>query len=57
MFDHVGVSVLDVESAKQFYLSVLAPLGIKLLHEYAPYAAGFGVTVSNMFLFIFYFDY
>jgi catechol 2,3-dioxygenase-like lactoylglutathione lyase family enzyme len=40
--DHVGFAVDDYERSKAFYAKALAPLGLKLLMEFAGAAAGFG---------------
>lgn len=42
ILDHVGISVSNFERSKQFYEKALAPLGIKLIMDYSPHAAGFG---------------
>jgi catechol 2,3-dioxygenase-like lactoylglutathione lyase family enzyme len=43
MFDHVSVSVHDLEKSKEFYKKVLAPLGSTLVMDLKEYgAAGFG---------------
>jgi catechol 2,3-dioxygenase-like lactoylglutathione lyase family enzyme len=42
MLDHVGIEVSDFERSKAFYEEALAPLGITLLMEPVPGAAGFG---------------
>jgi catechol 2,3-dioxygenase-like lactoylglutathione lyase family enzyme len=42
MLDHVGLEVRDIEASKAFYGKALAPLGIELLMEPVPNAAGFG---------------
>lgn len=34
MIDHIGLSVVDVQKSKQFYLKVLAPLGYSLFMEF-----------------------
>lgn len=41
MIDHVTATVGDLESAKDFYVKALEPLGYKLAMEF-PSAAGFG---------------
>ncbi|MEQ1771391.1 MAG: VOC family protein [Devosia sp.] len=33
-FDHVGISVSDIEKAKAFYTAALKPLGIALMSDY-----------------------
>ncbi len=35
MFDHIGVTVTDVEASRKFYISALAPLGIGVAMEFA----------------------
>jgi catechol 2,3-dioxygenase-like lactoylglutathione lyase family enzyme len=42
MLDHVGFAVHDYSRSKAFYEQVLEPLGLRLLHEPAGQAAGFG---------------
>ncbi len=42
MLDHVGIEVSDFERSKAFYEAALAPLGVTLLIEPMPGAAGFG---------------
>jgi catechol 2,3-dioxygenase-like lactoylglutathione lyase family enzyme len=42
MFDHVGITVSDLERSRAFYAAVLAPLGAQELVE-GPEAVGFGV--------------
>jgi catechol 2,3-dioxygenase-like lactoylglutathione lyase family enzyme len=42
MLDHVGIEVSDIERSKAFYEAALAPLGISLVMEPVPVAAGFG---------------
>lgn len=47
MLDHIGLSVGDYATAKEFYAHALAPLGYTALMEFAPpeaphYVAGFG---------------
>jgi catechol 2,3-dioxygenase-like lactoylglutathione lyase family enzyme len=42
MVDHVGFAVADYERSKTFFERALAPLGLKLLIEFAEAAAGFG---------------
>jgi len=33
IIDHIGLSVSDYESSKEFYTQALAPLGIELVME------------------------
>lgn len=33
IIDHIGIAISDLEKSKQFYIKVLAPLGIKLIAE------------------------
>jgi catechol 2,3-dioxygenase-like lactoylglutathione lyase family enzyme len=40
--DHVGLAVADYPRSKAFYEQALAPLGVRLLMEFAGEAAGFG---------------
>ena len=42
MLDHVALEISDFARSKAFYEAALAPLGIKLLMEPMPGAAGFG---------------
>jgi catechol 2,3-dioxygenase-like lactoylglutathione lyase family enzyme len=42
LIDHIGFGVSDYERSKAFYSQALAPLGIELLMEPIPTAAGFG---------------
>jgi catechol 2,3-dioxygenase-like lactoylglutathione lyase family enzyme len=42
MLDHVGFTVNDYDRSKAFYEQALRPLGLTLLLEPAPGAAGFG---------------
>ena len=41
MFDHVGFAVADLAQSKAFFLSALAPLGVRLVME-GPYGVGIG---------------
>ena len=34
MFDHVGISVKDLQRSKEFYLKALAPLGLSLIMDF-----------------------
>ncbi len=43
MLDHMGISVSDYDTAKDFYATALAPLGYELAMEYGDWA-GFGVA-------------
>ena len=36
MLDHIGLAVSDIDRARSFYESALAPLGITLLVEFGP---------------------
>lgn len=50
MFDHVSVSVHDLEKSKEFYKKTLAPLGSTLVKEFKEYEiAGFGPNNSAQF--------
>ena len=40
MIDHLGFAVRDIERAKDFYLTALAPLGIGILVEVTPEQSG-----------------
>jgi catechol 2,3-dioxygenase-like lactoylglutathione lyase family enzyme len=42
MLDHMGFGVTDYDRSKAFYEKALAPLGLTLLMEPVPGAAGFG---------------
>jgi catechol 2,3-dioxygenase-like lactoylglutathione lyase family enzyme len=42
VLDHIGIDVSDYQRSKAFYSDALAPLGIELLMEPVPNAAGFG---------------
>jgi len=41
MFDHIGLSAIDLEASKAFYVAALAPLGIGVVKEF-PGAVGLG---------------
>jgi catechol 2,3-dioxygenase-like lactoylglutathione lyase family enzyme len=43
MLDHVGVNVSDFDSAREFYVAALAPLGYRLAMEPVPKVAGFSM--------------
>src|SRR4051812_33493002 len=50
MIDHASVKVSDFEKSKAFYSKLLAPIGYKLLSDYAEYkAAGFGEDKNSDF--------
>ena len=42
MLDHLGLEVTDFDASRAFYERALAPLGISLLMQPVPEAAGFG---------------
>lgn len=42
MLDHLGIDVSDYERSKAFYVAALKPLGLEVLMEPVPNAAGFG---------------
>jgi catechol 2,3-dioxygenase-like lactoylglutathione lyase family enzyme len=42
MFDHLGITVTDLDRSVAFYTKVLAPFGYKLVKNYPGAAAGFG---------------
>jgi catechol 2,3-dioxygenase-like lactoylglutathione lyase family enzyme len=42
MLDHVGIEVADFARSRAFYEGALAPLGISVVMEPMPQAAGFG---------------
>jgi catechol 2,3-dioxygenase-like lactoylglutathione lyase family enzyme len=51
MFDHMGVTVANLEASKAFYEAALAPLGIKLLADLKEWnGAGFGKTRPQFWL-------
>ena len=51
MFDHMGVTVANLETSKAFYVAALAPLGIKLLADLKEWnGAGFGRTRPQFWL-------
>jgi catechol 2,3-dioxygenase-like lactoylglutathione lyase family enzyme len=43
MLDHIGVNVSDFDSARDFYVAALAPLGYVLAMEPIPKVAGFSM--------------
>ena len=47
MLDHVALEVSDFAASKAFYEAALAPLGIELLMEPMPEAAGFGSDTGH----------
>ncbi len=47
MLDHVALEVSDFNASKAFYEAALAPLGIRLLTEPMPEAAGFGSETEH----------
>jgi catechol 2,3-dioxygenase-like lactoylglutathione lyase family enzyme len=47
MLDHVGLEVTDFDRSKAFYAAALAPLGIGLVMEPMPQAAGFGSDLGS----------
>ena len=48
MLDHVGLEVSDFDRSKAFYEAALAALGIGLMMEPVPGAAGFGSEVGGV---------
>lgn len=51
MFDHMGVTVANLEASKAFYAAALAPLGIKLVADLKEWnGAGFGKTRPQFWL-------
>ena len=44
MLDHISLSVTDADRSKAFYTKALAPLGYKLVSEYA---GGFGIGMDG----------
>ena len=49
MFDHVGITVSDLERSRAFYAAVLAPLGAQELME-GPEAVGFGIDKPRFWI-------
>ena len=49
--DHIGVEVKDYAASKAFYEQALAPLGMKVVMEPAPGAAGFGADFPFFWIF------
>jgi catechol 2,3-dioxygenase-like lactoylglutathione lyase family enzyme len=49
--DHVGVDVSDYAASKTFYAQALAPLGMKVVMEPGPGAAGFGADFPFFWIF------
>ncbi|HEY1855025.1 MAG TPA: VOC family protein [Solirubrobacterales bacterium] len=49
MLDHVGIEVGDFDRSRAFYEAALAPLGIAVVMEPMPEAAGFGGEVGGVF--------
>src|SRR3954471_20515318 len=43
MLDHIGVNVSDFDSARDFYVAALAPLGYAVALEPVPKVAGFSM--------------
>ena len=48
MLDHVGLEVADFDRSVAFYEAALAPLGIGLIMQPTPGAAGFGSEVGGV---------
>jgi catechol 2,3-dioxygenase-like lactoylglutathione lyase family enzyme len=48
VLDHVGLEVTDFDRSRAFYEAALAPLGIAVVMEPVPQAAGFGSEVSGI---------
>jgi catechol 2,3-dioxygenase-like lactoylglutathione lyase family enzyme len=46
MIDHLGITVSDYETSKEFYIKALAPLGYELLIEVQGFA-GFGLKPAD----------
>lgn len=46
MIDHTGITVLNFQASRKFYLAALAPLGYAIRKEH-PTAAGFGAGNPN----------
>jgi catechol 2,3-dioxygenase-like lactoylglutathione lyase family enzyme len=44
MFSHITVGSNDLEKGQAFYDAVFAPLGIKALHVFPGYGAGYGTS-------------
>jgi catechol 2,3-dioxygenase-like lactoylglutathione lyase family enzyme len=51
MLDHIRVNVSDFDSAREFYIAALAPLGLRLAMEPAPKVAGFASADGRAFPF------
>jgi catechol 2,3-dioxygenase-like lactoylglutathione lyase family enzyme len=49
MFDHIGLTVRDLERARAFYAAALAPLGIRELMQHGD-AVAFGVDRPQLWL-------
>jgi catechol 2,3-dioxygenase-like lactoylglutathione lyase family enzyme len=48
VLDHVGLEVSDFAASRRFYQAALAPLGISVVMEPMPQAAGFGSEVGGV---------
>jgi len=44
LLSHISIQCADLEASAQFYDAVLAPLGAKRIHDFAPHAIGYGKT-------------
>ena len=49
MFDHIGITVSDVERSRAFYAAALAPLGIREVMEFQTFV-GFGVDKPQFWI-------
>ena len=49
MFDHIGITVHDLERSRAFYASALAPLGIREIMQFEQ-SVGFGAQRPQFWL-------
>jgi catechol 2,3-dioxygenase-like lactoylglutathione lyase family enzyme len=49
MFDHVGITVSDLEQSRAFYAAALAPLGIREVMQFESFV-GFGVEKPQFWI-------
>jgi catechol 2,3-dioxygenase-like lactoylglutathione lyase family enzyme len=42
LIDHVCLNVTNLSNSLEFYRAALAPLGVTVLHDHSPHAAGLG---------------
>jgi catechol 2,3-dioxygenase-like lactoylglutathione lyase family enzyme len=50
MIDHLKLHVRDVERSRAFYEGALAPLGYRVMFEFAPGVVGMGVEMPDFWL-------